>query len=651
MHTWTLYQPRSCQSAISVCAARRRAHRTAGGVVAQAKKQASDADLMALVKQLRAENSALRVQLARAGLLPSGGKRAQDASAPAPPSPQARALASPRRKREDPDPHQSKGQSLPSLAELEAGIVWPQGREDRFWERPPRKAPLSLPGPPGKEGPPATAAEPLTIIHIAAEMAPIAKVGGLADVVTGLSKATAARGHSVEVVLPYYAFLEGSPDVRDARSVGVFNVPKGNGLARCEAFSATVEGCRVLLLRPVDQGSLFQGQSVYGGAYNETEAYLHFSRSALEAVRVLERRPDVLHCHEWQTGAVPMLFWEAYSATLPRTRLVLTIHNFDSVGECRQDEFLHTGMAGGAFASVDRALDERTVGHNPERLCLLKGGIVYANAVTTVSPNYAREAVRDGAAGFLKSTLAQPHIAAKFTGIINGIDTESWDPARDATLPAPFSGASPRGKALCKRFLQAGLGMSVAPDKPLVAVVSRLVPQKGIHLMEAALHHIVQHGGQFVLLGSGHADGALRRAAEEQYRDNADVQCLFMYSEPLSHLIYAAADMFLVPSLFEPCGLTQLIALRYGAIPIVRATGGLADTVKDVASGDGGNGYVFQGMDGGAVQAAVGRAMADYRERPGEWQGLVLRVLDDGDAWSWDGPTEEYLDIYSKVLA
>lgn len=183
-----------------------------------------------------------------------------------------------------------------------------------------------------------------------------------------------------------------------------FVAPQGaNGTLLTEAFTATVEGCPVLLLRPSpSSGSgLFKGGRVYGGSFNEVEAYLYFCRASLHALRALGRAPDVLHCHEWQCGAVPMLFWDHYAPALPRTRVVLTIHNFDSTGECREDEFWHTGASGRPFATIDRALDERTLGHNPERLCLLKGGIVYANAVTTVSPSYAREALQDGKRGGL----------------------------------------------------------------------------------------------------------------------------------------------------------------------------------------------------------------------------------------------------------
>lgn len=170
-------------------------------------------------------------------------------------------------------------------------------------------------------------------------------------------------------------------------------------------------------------------------------------------------------------------------------------------------------------------------------------------------------------------------MAAKFSGIINGIDVSSWDAARDAALPCPYGPGALAGKALCKRYLQLGLGMAVDPDRPLVAVISRLVPQKGIHLMEAAMHAVAALGGQFVLLGTGHADGALRAAKAGPLAQNADVQCLFLYSETLSHLLYAAADMFLVPSIFEPCGLTQLIALRCGVTQ--RPTRGLALVIRN----------------------------------------------------------------------
>lgn len=539
---------------------------------------------------------------------------------------------------------------------LDTDVLYPSPLEGAFWDREARSSPSTLPT--------TTILKefkkyesPMHIIHVSAEMAPLAKVGGLGDVVTGLARACLARGHVVEIMLPFYAAIPESA-VEGLKHVMDCDIPKArsqdgvlqHSSLRTSMFSGKIDGCDVLLVRPDWSASnLFQGDRIYGGSYNEIEAYLFFSRACLEFIKATGRRPDIIHAHEWQTAAVPMLFWEMGTFQNYPTRLALTIHNFGSPGECRQDEFAATGFAGEVFATVDKALDERTIGHNPERLCLLKGGIVYSTVVTTVSPSYAHETLHGGAAGWLQSTLARPDIAAKYCGVLNGVDTVSWDPATDTVLPAQFSASAPQGKAICKKYLQMGMGMDVDPNKPLVAVISRLVPQKGIHLIEHAVHRTLELGGQFIVLGSGHADGGLRGLADNQLRDNSDAQFKFLYSERLARLIFAAADMFLVPSMFEPCGLTQMMALRYGAIPIVRRTGGLADTVFDVDVNPSlGNGYVFEGIDGGAVNTALDRAIARYND--GQWTELQQKVMAESGCWGWDAaPVTQYLQLYKQA--
>ncbi|KAK9846522.1 hypothetical protein WJX81_005900 [Elliptochloris bilobata] len=544
-------------------------------------------------------------------------------------------------------------------ARLEAGIAWPvPGESPPFWERPARTAPLQR----GQRANGVGAvrdARRLHVVHMTAEMAPIAKVGGLGDVVTGLARACLLRGHTVEVMLPFYECLP-KDQLEGLQHDCEFDCPKGrvtDGQMRTEglrtlAFRAKIDGVPVVLLRPDwGAGNLFRGSRIYGGSYNELEAYLYFSRACLEYLSASGRKPDIIHVHEWQLSAVPMLYWDSFHAAgLSKARVMLTIHNMDNSGECRQEEFAHTGLPGELFASVDKALDERTVGHNPERLCLMKGGIVYSNAVTTVSPTYAREALDGGAAGWLRSTLARPEVRAKFQGVLNGIDTALWDPAVDHFLPAPYSAADPSGKALCKRYLQKGLGLEVDACKPVVACVTRLVPQKGIHLIRHAVYRTLELGGQFVLLGSGHADGDFRRMASEEFRGSPATALLVMYSEAAAHLIYAAADVVLVPSLFEPCGLTQLIALRYGALPVVRATGGLADTVHDVAKGgEDANGYTFTGVDEGSLNSALDRALTAFREQPQWWADLTQRnMLVD---CSWERAAGAYVDIYNRLAA
>jgi starch synthase len=548
---------------------------------------------------------------------------------------------------------------------LESGIVWPQPGESNppFYNRAPRSAPLQVPSDTmdseNAAGSFETSANPVKIVHITAEMAPCAKVGGLGDVVTGLSKACLAQGHSAEVILPYYQCIPDSA-VENLQFDRAFDCPKGKfqdntmhmSNLKTLAYTGTIEGVPVVLLRPdwESTGSgIFKGTRIYGGSYNEAEAYLYFCRAALEYLVHSGRRPDIIHAHEWQASAVPMLFWDYFSNALPGARPALTIHNMDNSGECRQDEFAATGISGEVFADVEKALDERTIGHNPERLCLLKGGIVYSSVVTTVSPTYAMETMTGGAAGWLRSTLSRPEVGDKYWGVLNGIDTEMWNPATDALIPACFSSAVPDGKALCKRFLQQGFGMDVSPDKPLVAVISRLVPQKGIHLIEHSVGRTVSQGGQFVLLGTGHASGGLQRLNEE-YRGTG-VSMVFDYSDQLAHLIYAAADIFLVPSMFEPCGLTQMIALRYGGVPVVRSTGGLADTVFDVdADRVHGNGFVFEGSDAGSLEGALDRALNMYHERKDEWAALCGRNLSQGERWSWKAPAQSYVGLYRGAL-
>eukprot|EP00891_Asterochloris_glomerata_P000624 jgi/Astpho2/624/fgenesh1_pm.00013_%23_17_t len=542
----------------------------------------------------------------------------------------------------------------------QAGIQWPSPDESPpFWERPARTAPAPLRSGSSQSPQYTQVQDPLQIFHMTAEMAPLAKVGGLGDVVLGLARTCHLQGHKVRVMLPFYECLpEGQ--LGPLQHERDFDVPKGRvwdgrmqtETLRTSAWTGEIEGVPVTLLRP-DWGrsSLFRGGAIYGGSHSELEAYLYFSRACLEYLAVAGLQPDIIHVHEWQLSAVPMLYWDHYHKQgLTRPRVMLTIHNMDSAGECRQDEFAYSGLPGEMFASPDKALDERTIGHNPERLSLMKGGIVYSNVITTVSPTYARESVAGGAAGWLNSTLARPDIRAKFHGILNGIDTVSWDPAADPTLPANFSTDQFEGKDLCKRYLQQGLGLDLEPGKPLVVCVTRLVPQKGIHLIRHAVNRTAEQGGQFVLLGSGHADGAFRHMAQHDFPRSKDVRLLIMYSEALSHLIYAAADVVLVPSMFEPCGLTQMIAHRYGAVPVVRLTGGLVDTVTDVDAGsEQGNGYCFDGVDEGSLNSALDRALQAFREKP-DWWALLCRRNMQID-WSWEQSAAKYNELYSAHSA
>ena len=548
------------------------------------------------------------------------------------------------------------------IQNTESDIRWPTPDENPpFYERAPYPSPL-----PGDGDEEAMAAKrdpnPLHVVHVTAEMAPIAKVGGLGDVVTGLARAHLDAGHNVEVILPYYSSIEGK--VENLEHVMDFDVSKGSETewdgvreVRLDAFSTSmytgkIGGCNVILLRPAsrEHSNIFIGGKIYGGSYNELEAYLYFCRASLECLRVTGRDPNVIHVHEWQCSAVAMLYWDLYHAEgmLTNGKVMLTIHNMDNTGECRQEEFIATGVSGEEFNTLEKAMDERTIGHNPERLCLLKGAIVYSNYVTTVSPTYAKDAL-GGGGGFLNKTLAKSRM--KFSGVLNGVDEQIWDARLDPFLPCSFKPGAMAGKALCKRYLQEGLGMDVNPDKPLVVCVSRLVPQKGVDLIRHAISHVKDQGGQFVLLGSGHSDPPFSQAAETVYKRDQDVKLLIFYSDQLSHLLYAAADFVLVPSMFEPCGLTQMIAMEYGALPVVRKTGGLADTVFDMDDPskpyDDRNGFVFEGADNYAIESCLNRALDAFKHRNQDLRQMQERVMRTDNTWEKAG--KEYVRLYRAM--
>ena len=381
-----------------------------------------------------------------------------------------------------------------------------------------------------------------------------------------------------------------------------------------------------------------------------TAHFAEFCRAALECLRVTGRDPNVIHVHEWQCSAVAMLYWDLYHAQgmLRNAKVMLTIHNMDNTGECRQEEFIATGLNGEDFNTLEKAMDERTIGHNPERMCLLKGAIVYSNYVTTVSPTYAREAL-GGGGGFLAKTLQSSRM--KFAGVLNGVDEDIWDARLDPFLPSNFKPGAMEGKALCKRYLQTGLGMDVNPDKPLVVCVSRLVPQKGIELIKHSIPHTKSQGGQFVLLGSGHSDPPFSAMAQGEFRDDPDVRLLIFYSDQLSHLLYAAADMVLVPSMFEPCGLTQMIAMEYGALPVVRKTGGLADTVFDLddhgVPEEKRNGFVFEGADHGSLEQCLNRGFDKFKHQRAFWRETQEKVMGENNTWAKAG--REYERIYAAM--
>ncbi|CAI5500877.1 unnamed protein product, partial [Closterium sp. Naga37s-1] len=443
---------------------------------------------------------------------------------------------------------------------------------------------------------------PLHVVHIAAEMAPVAKVGGLADVVTGLSRALQQRGHLVEVVLPKYDCMDYSR-IHDLKHVSVeFSCYFDGQQHPCKIWRGIVEGLPVYFLEPQHPARLFWRGAFYGCS-DDFRRFSFFCRAALEFLAASGKRPDIIHTHDWQTALVAPLY---HDVLMPRgftsARLAFTCHNMEYQGTDAPPALAACGLDPARHNTADGMRDPNA----GNRINALKGGIVYSDMVTTVSPTYAME-VRGPEYGRGLQGVLQQH-AGKFRGVLNGIDNVAWDPTTDPLLHHHYSAqdAVQGGKAANKAHLRALLGLSDQGSdahKPLVVCVTRLVPQKGVHLIRHAIFRARERGAQFVLLGSSPVPDIQRdfEGIAVQMAGSGDVRLVLKYDENLSHLLFAAADLAIIPSIFEPCGLTQLIAMRYGAIPLVRRTGGLADSVFDVDDDsvpmDSRNGFCFTKAD------------------------------------------------------
>ncbi|KAI3456459.1 hypothetical protein Pfo_013122 [Paulownia fortunei] len=445
---------------------------------------------------------------------------------------------------------------------------------------------------------------PMHIVHIAVEMAPIAKVGGLGDVVTSLSRAVQDMNHNVDIILPKYDCMNLS-NVKDLQ----FHKSYSWGGTEIKVWFGKVEGLSVYFLEP--QNGLFWVGCIYGRG-NDGERFGFFCHAALEFLLQSGFHPDIIHCHDWSSAPVAWLFKEHYMHYgLSKARVVFTIHNLE----------FGAHLIGKAMAFSDKA--------------------------TTVSPTYSQEVSGNPAVA--------PHLF-KFHGILNGIDPDIWDPYNDKFIPVSYTSENVvEGKRAAKEALQQRLGLKRA-DLPLVGIITRLTHQKGIHLIKHAIWRTLERNGQVVLLGSApdprNQNDFVNLANQLHSSHNDRARLCLTYDEPLSHLIYAGADFILVPSIFEPCGLTQLTAMRYGSIPVVRKTGGLYDTVFDVdhdkeraqERGLEPNGFNFDGADAAGVDYALNRAISAWYDGREWFNSLCKRVMEQD--WSWNRPALDYLELY-----
>lgn len=482
-------------------------------------------------------------------------------------------------------------------------------------------------------------AEPLRIAMACSEIVPFAKTGGLADMVASLASALARLGHPVCLILPAYrCVLQSGMALRDTGLP--LQVPMSNGREEGRLLTTTVEENIPVYFIRADR--YFDRDGLYGAAegdYPDNAArFAYFGRAVLEVLRHTGA-PHVLHAHDWQS-ALAIAFLKAQPERYPglsTIRTVLTVHNMGYQGLYSPEHWRLLGLDSSLFTP-----------HHFEfygKINYLKAGLSFADAITTVSPTYARE-IQTKEQGFGLEGVLQER-ATHLTGILNGIDYAVWNPATDAAIPARYTPADLSGKRACKAALQQAFGLPVDASVPLIGMISRLASQKGLDLLEAVLDDLLARHLQLVLVGKGdrHYEGLVETAAR-RHRKNFAVRIAF--DDRLAHQVEAGADLFLMPSHYEPCGLNQLYSLKYGAIPIVRATGGLKDSVQEFDPETGaGTGFLFEAYEGAALLATVDRALAVFSRWP-EWRTLMQNAM--AADYSWAHSAQVYLRLYESLV-
>ncbi|ADV46245.1 glycogen synthase GlgA [Nitratifractor salsuginis] len=479
----------------------------------------------------------------------------------------------------------------------------------------------------------------MKILFCASEMTPFAKTGGLADVAAALPKYLAKAGHEVMVVIPrYYTIDRNELDF----ALGNLGVPMGPlGTLWAGAYHTRHEGVDVYF---IDYEEYFGRNGFYsdenGFAYPDNDRrFIFFSRAALELARALDFRPDIVHANDWHTAPQPIWLNTLlrHDPFFERTASIFTIHNLQHQGIFDKSALAYLELGEEHFNPFElEALGA---------LNLLKGAVYHADKITTVSPTYAKE-IQTPEFGFGLQDHIRAH-AYKLTGILNGVDYDEWNPAHDPYLPANYDRGAMEGKAICKRELQREMGLEERDDLPLIGFVGRFAEQKGIELIAGAMPRMLHLSAQWVFLGSG------EKWAEGFFSDLAgrygQVAAYIGYSNPLSHRIEAGADLFLMPSLFEPCGLNQIYSLRYGTLPIVRAVGGLDDTIEnyDPATGRG-NGFKFHDPTKEALEGTVSWAVDTWlhnKEAIARMQDYAMSLR-----FSWERSAKEYEKVYEAAL-
>ncbi len=485
------------------------------------------------------------------------------------------------------------------------------------------------------------------ICFATSEAVPYAKTGGLADVCGVLPREIARAGHTVSLVMPAYRSVAHRGQSIESTPIE-FEVPVGSKSVKAEVLLGQLPESEVSVYF-IRQDDYFDRDGIYGegGADYEDncERFVFFSRAVLKLIEQVPLDVDLLHTHDWTTGLIPAyLKIEGDSERLARIATLMTVHNLAYQGTFWHWDMLLTGIDWKYFNWQQMEF------HGD--LNLLKTGLVFADAINTVSPRYAEE-IQSPPLGCGLETVLRARRSV-LSGIINGVDYRTWDPAEDRYLVRPYGVDNYReGKAECKRALQRELGLKPDPDRPLIGFVGRLAGQKGLELAVPVMQAWAEREDvQWAILGTG------EKRLEKQLRDLATenpgrIGVVIDFSEPLAHRIEAGSDLFLMPSEYEPCGLNQLYSLKYGTLPVVHETGGLADTVtganeETLASGSA-TGFSFQSYTQAALAQTLEVALSLYRDHPELWQQMVTVAMQQD--WSWQQSAARYLALYRQTIA
>ncbi len=471
----------------------------------------------------------------------------------------------------------------------------------------------------------------MNVLFIAAEVAPLMKTGGLADVAGALPPALRALGHDVRVVMPRFRALRERGVPVEGPIAAAF-LPVGDRNEEMRVWRAAGVDVPTYLL---DIPAAFEREAVYGES-DDDRRYILFTRGALALMQHLREvegwLSDVVHCHDWHSALVPAYMKSVLAYTFGQIATVFTIHNLAYQGQFNPFTLTLSGLGEGGL--VENGMGQGIAG----TFNFMGRGIAASDVVSTVSPTYAGEIMTAEYGERLDGLLRSRR--ARVVGILNGIDATAYDPATDPHLSANYDAADPSGKVACKLALQREVGLAEDAGRPLLGIVSRLVSQKGLELLDRVVPSLMrQTKAQLVVLGSGetHLEHLFRRRAH----DNAGrVAVRIGFDAALAQRIYAGSDAFLMPSRFEPCGLGQMIALRYGTVPIVRATGGLSDTVRE---GFDGNGFRFHPYEARHFADAIGRALKAYQDREG-WAALRARGMREDNSWAH--AAQQYVGLY-----